>query len=110
MLKDGMGQFQGWGATHCRPPHSRSAWLITYHPGLAAEVVDGVEGVDSRQPSVLEADDQASVVFAQRHAVGMLADQDEVWLEGSAKRKDGSSVTTLGIDGTQRHGVTACWG
>lgn len=69
-----MGPFQGWEATHCCPPHSRSAWPITYHPGLAAEVVDRVEGVDSRQPSVLEADDQASVVFTQSHAVSVLTD------------------------------------
>lgn len=66
---------------------------VTYHPGLAAEVVDGVEGVDGRQPSVLEADEQAAVILSQGHAVGMLTDQDEVRLEGSAERGAHSSVT-----------------
>lgn len=98
-----MGPFQGWVATRCLPLCSRSAWPITYHPGLAAEVVHGVERVDSGQPSILEADDQAAVVFTQGHAVGVLADQDEVRLEGSAKRGADSSVTTPYIDGKPRH-------
>ena len=91
----GSGLVAEWEATHCLPDPSRSACPVTYHPGLAAEVVDGVERVDSRQPSILQADDQAAVVLPQGHAVGMLADQDEVWLEGSAERAN-SSVTTLG--------------
>lgn len=52
------------------------------HPGLAAEVVDGVEGVDRVDAAVLEADDEAAEVFSQRHAVGVLPDQDEIRLEG----------------------------
>lgn len=65
------------------PPHGLS---FTYHPGLAAEVVYGVERVDSRKPSILKADDQAAVVLSQGHAVGMLSNQDEVRFEGPAKR------------------------
>ena len=53
----GVGPFQGCEVLPLPPLGSRSAWPITYHPGLAAEVVDGVEGVDSGQPTVLEADD-----------------------------------------------------
>lgn len=53
------------------------------HPRLAAEVVYGVERVDSRKPSILEADDQASVVLSQGHAIGMLSNQNEVRFEGS---------------------------
>lgn len=75
------------------PLCSHPAWPITYHPGLAAEVVDRVEGVDGRQPSVLQANDQAAVVFTQGHAVGMLADQDEVGLEGSAEREAPTAVS-----------------
>lgn len=88
----GNGSTSGLGGQTLPPLPSGSASPGTYHPGLAAEVVDRVEGVDGRQPSVLEADDQAAVVFAQGHAVGMLADKDEVWLEGSAKRGANSSV------------------
>ena len=47
------------------------------------------------QRSKLWADDQAAVVFTQGHAVGVLADKDEVRLEGSAKRGTNSSVTYL---------------
>lgn len=90
-----MGPFQGQEASPCFPLPSESGWPCTYHPGLAAEIVDRVEGVDGRQPSILEADDQAAVVFAQGHAVGVLADKDEVRLEGSAKRGTNSSVTYL---------------
>lgn len=31
--------------------------------------------------AVLEADDKAAEVFPQGHAVGVLADQDKIWLE-----------------------------
>ena len=105
-----MGPLQGWEVSHCLPIPSGSAWPSTYHPGLAAEVVDGVEGVDGRQPSILEADDQAAVVFTQGHAVGMLADKDEVRLEGSAKRGAGSSVTYLALMEQSGQHATACWG
>lgn len=99
----GNGPISGLGGHPLLPLCSRSAWPVTYHPGLAAEVVHGVERVDSGQPSILEADDQAAVVFTQGHAVGVLADQDEVWLEGSAKRGADSSVTTPYIDGKPGH-------
>lgn len=52
------------------------------HPGLAAEVVDGVEGVDRVDAAVLEADDEAAEILPQCHAVGVLADQDKIRLEG----------------------------
>lgn len=68
--------------------------LFTYHPGLAAEVVYGIQRVDSRKPSILKADDQAAVVFSQGHAVGMLSNQDEVRFEGPAKRGGNSCIIT----------------
>lgn len=68
--------------------------LFTYHPGLAAEVVYGIQRVDSRKPSILKADDQAAVVLSQGHAVGMLSNQDEVRFEGPAKRGDNSCIIT----------------
>lgn len=102
----GNGPTSGLGGFPPPPLHFESAWPITYHPGLAAEVVDGIEGVDGGQPSILEADDQAAVVFAQGHAVGVLADQDEVRLEGSAKRGADSSVNTSCTEGTPGHRAT----
>lgn len=39
-------------------------WVITYHPGLAAEVVDRVEGVDGVDATILEADDEAAEVLS----------------------------------------------
>lgn len=104
MLGNGPASGPGGSLT----PHFKSAWPVTYHPRLAAEVVDGIEGVDGGQPSILEADDQAAVVFAQGHAVGVLADQDEVWLEGSAKRGTDSSINTSCTEGTPGHQATAC--
>lgn len=82
----GLGPFRAWEFLPLAPLLSGPARPVTYHPGLAAEVVDGVEGVDGGQPSVLEADDQAAVILAQGHAVGVLADQEEVGLEGPAER------------------------
>lgn len=67
---------------------------VTYHPGLAAEVVYRVERVDSRKSSILKADDKAAVVLSQGHAVGMLSDQDEVWFEGPAKKGSNSYIKT----------------
>lgn len=81
----GNGPVSGLGGPPIAPTSLWVSLASTYHPGLAAEVVDGVEGVDGGQPSILQADDQAAVVFAQGHAVGVLADQDEVWLEGPAR-------------------------
>lgn len=66
----------------------QQGWVITYHPGLAAEVVDGVEGVDGVNAAVLEANDEAAEVFPQCHAVGVLADQDKIWLEGPGRDQE----------------------
>lgn len=66
----------------------QQSWTVTYHPGLAAEVVDGVEGVDCVDAAVLEADDEAAEVFPQCHAVGVLADQDKIRLEGPGRDQD----------------------
>lgn len=60
-------------------------WVITYHPGLAAEVVDRVEGVDGVDATILEADDEAAEVLSQCHAVGVLPDQDKIGLEGPGR-------------------------
>lgn len=40
------------------------SWVITYHPGLAAEVVDRVEGVDGVDATILEANDEAAEVLS----------------------------------------------
>lgn len=89
----GTGPSQAQGVSPTAPTSLRVSPATTYHPGLAAEVVDGVEGVDGGQPSVLQADDQAAVVLAQGHAVGVLTDQDEVGLEGPAR--EGPTVASL---------------
>lgn len=67
---------------------TQKSWIITYHPGLAAEVVDGVEGVDRVDAAVLEANDEAAEVFPQSHAVGVLADQDKIRLERSGRDEE----------------------
>lgn len=58
-----------------------------YHPRLAAEIVDGEERVDTWDAAKMQADDEVPEVLTRNHAVGMLANQNEVWLEGSAKGK-----------------------
>lgn len=68
------------------------SWIVAYHPGLTAEVVDGVEGVDRVDATILEADDKAAEVLSQRHAVRVLPDQDKVWLKGPGRDK-GSDVS-----------------
>lgn len=65
----------------------QKSWIVTYHPGLAAEVVDGVEGVHRVDATVLEADDEAAEVLSQCHAVGVLPDQDKVRLEGPGREE-----------------------
>lgn len=75
------------------------SWIITYHPGLAAEVVDGIEGVDRVDAAVLEADDEAAEVFSQRHAVGVLPDQDEIRLEGPGRDEESDVL----LSNAQKH-------
>lgn len=75
------------------------SWIVTYHPGLAAEVVDGVEGVDRVDATILEANDEAAEVLSQGHAVGVLPDQDKVRLEGPG-RDERSDVS---LSNTQQH-------
>lgn len=53
----------------------------TYGPGFVTEVVDGLQGVDAGNTSVLQSDDQVTEVLILRHAEGMLSDQDEVGLK-----------------------------
>ncbi len=66
---------------------SRAEELKTaYHPRLAAEVVDGEERVDARDATKVKADHEVPEVLTGDHAVGMLANQDEVWLKGPAAR------------------------
>lgn len=60
-------------------------YLATYHPGLVAEVVDGVQGVDTGDACILQTDNDVSVVTVLRHAEGMLSNQHEIWLETSRK-------------------------
>lgn len=60
---------------------------IAYHPRFAAEVVDGEERVDAGDAAEMKADDKVSEVLTGDHAVGVLANQDEVWLEGPAARR-----------------------
>lgn len=52
-----------------------------YRPRLVAQVVDGREGVDARDAAVLQPNDQVAEIFVLGHTVGMLADEDKVWLE-----------------------------
>lgn len=104
----GNGPVSDPGGPPTAPTSLRVSPAATYHPGLAAEVVDGVEGIDSGQPSVLQADDQAAVVFAQGHAVGVLADQEEVGLEGPAR--EGPTAALLRCALRERHAsATARW-
>lgn len=60
---------------------SDGRFKVAHHPRLAAEVVRGEERVDARDPTKVKADDEVPEILAGHHAVGMLADQDEVWLE-----------------------------
>ena len=80
-----------------------------YHPRFAAEVVDGEEGVDARDAAEMHADHKVPEVLAGDHAVGVLANQDEVWLEGSAARQtrkpkpsDRAIVWVTNLQGLQR--------
>lgn len=77
--------------------------MITHHPGFAAEVVDGEQGVDAGDSPVLKANHQAPEVFARSHAVGMLANQDKVWLEGSGERQN-----KVGHEITETNNILLC--
>lgn len=52
-----------------------------YRPRLVAHVVNGREGVDARDPPVLQADDEVPEILVLGHAEGVLADQHKVWFE-----------------------------
>lgn len=65
-------------------PHGRS--LSAYRPRLVAHVVDGRKGVDARDSSVLQPDDQVPEIFVLGHAEGVLADEHKVGLEGPGGR------------------------
>lgn len=64
-----------------RPDNSDSRFEFAHHPRLAAEVVRGEERVDARNATKVKANDEVSKILARDHTVGMLADQDKVWLE-----------------------------
>lgn len=57
---------------------------IAYHPRFAAEVVDGEERVDAWDATKMQANHKVPEVLTGDHAVGMLPNQDEVWLERPA--------------------------
>lgn len=52
-----------------------------YRPRLVTQVVDGREGVDARDASILQSDDQVAKILVLGHTVGMLTDEYKVWLE-----------------------------
>ena len=56
-----------------------------YRPWLVTQVVDGLEGVDARDTTVLQTDDHVAKIFILGHTEGMLTDEDKVWLEGPGK-------------------------
>lgn len=68
-----------------------------YHPWLAAEIVDREERVDTRDAAKMQADDQVPEVLTGNHAVGVLANQYEVWLEGPAERQARQQRVSWGI-------------
>lgn len=68
--------------------HNTFVWVkqIAYHPRFAAEVVDGEERVDAWDATKMKANHKVPEVLTGDHAVGMLPNQDEVWLERPATR------------------------
>lgn len=62
----------------------REQLKTAYHPWFAAEVVDGEDRVDARNATEMQADHKVPEVLTGDHAVGVLANQDKVWLEGPA--------------------------
>lgn len=63
------------------PLTSDNRLKFAHHPRFAAEVVSGEERVDARDAAKMKANDEVSEILARDHTVGMLADQDKVWLE-----------------------------
>lgn len=72
----------------------RETWRVTHHPGFAAEVVDGEERVNTGNSTVLQTHHQIPEVFSWRHAVGMLTNQNKIWLERSGKTNNISGEKT----------------
>lgn len=68
----------------------------THHPWLVTEVVDGLQGVDTGETSILHAYDQVAEVLILGHAEGMLPDKHKVWPEGTGEKEKavGASVST----------------
>lgn len=77
--------------------HSKSApWPpTTYRPRLVTQVVDGLEGVDARDASILQTDYHVAKIFILSHTEGMLTDEDEVRLERPGKCNYCKYVTKL---------------
>ena len=65
----------------------REQFGIAYHPRFAAEVVDGEERVAALDAAEMQTDHEVPEILAGDHAVGVLANQDEVGLEGPAARR-----------------------
>lgn len=59
----------------------------THHPWLVTEVVDGLQGVDAGETSILHAYDQVAEVLILGHAEGMLPDEHKVWPEGTGEKE-----------------------
>lgn len=72
----------------------REQFGIAYHPRFAAEVVDGEERVAAWDTAEMQADHKVPEILTGDHAVGVLADQDEVGLEGPAARRTWKSKTS----------------
>ena len=64
----------------------RGPTASAYRPRLVAHVVDGCEGVDARDASVLQPDDQVPEILVLGHAESVLADKHKVWSERPAGR------------------------
>lgn len=71
---------------------------IAYHPGFAAEVVDGEERVDARNAAEMQANHKVPEVLTGDHTVGVLANQDKVWFEGpAAGRTESHQIVECGV-------------
>lgn len=53
----------------------------TYSPGFVTQVVDGVQGVQAGNASILQGNDEVAEILILCHAVGVLADEHKVRLE-----------------------------
>ncbi|KAG7234536.1 hypothetical protein INR49_003922 [Caranx melampygus] len=61
------------------------------------EVVDGEERVDAGDSAKVQSDYEVPEILTRDHAVGVLANQDEVWLEGPTGRQKGSKDTVISV-------------